>query len=148
MTTPKKTPAKKPKHVSKTKQELRRLREFAEQFTYPDCDGLEGKGGAIINGPAFAMLREEAQYALTGKKSEAMKYHDQLAAEIKRLNANGGKAFRELLAGDPGDESFFGIDRNVSEQSLLADALADGPSVREAIEAATAADHAFARTRG
>jgi len=65
--TTEKTTATKPKHVSKTKQELRRLREFAEFFSNHDEISVNG---VTIDEKSLASLKRIANYALTGKAKE------------------------------------------------------------------------------
>lgn len=89
----------KPKKLSKTKAELRRLREFAKMFIAEDRSGLNWMDGAILVSPSFNILRDHAALALTGKKSTALANHDAVAADVKRLNAMGPKGLEKFLAG-------------------------------------------------
>jgi hypothetical protein len=99
-------PTKKAKPLSKTKQELRRLREFAGLFTRTLADHYAGAPrGCVccmpeVSPSVLGRLRDLAAYALTGKKSPRLSNHEAVAADVKRLNALGPKGIEKFLAGE------------------------------------------------
>ena len=94
-----KKPAK-PKKLSKTKQELRRLREFAAQFLAEGVSAFGSHRGVVmIQGPALEALRAEAQYALTGRRAPGTSQREEVKETVRKLNAMGPEGLMKFLAG-------------------------------------------------